>query len=342
MSIGLYQQFDMHPEKTTNGVQGISGLRFFYWTQSFGRITGESPWKNGAYFTFLLENMLWSFLPWILVFLPALAANIFNLIKSKFKIAHHEEWITTGGFILTYCSLAVSGYQLPHYIFVAFPLAAIITARLLYELIEEKKYPRLLLFIRPVQTLVGFLLLGAILFLITYVFPANIFFIIFGVACFIGWLYFALRSKVAGKFFWLSASAIIIANIFVSNHLYPTLLKYQSGSQVGRYIREHHIDPKQVGLYKMDDVVNSLHFYADGIINVADSASGFASHKYILTMDRGLADIKQNGYKYSVEKQGQLFKVSELTVQFINPATREAQLRPYYLLKIETAGKPQL
>ena len=58
MSYGLYQQFDLHPEKTVNGMQGVSGLRFFYWTQSFGRITGESVWNNGASFTFLFENLL--------------------------------------------------------------------------------------------------------------------------------------------------------------------------------------------------------------------------------------------------------------------------------------------
>jgi hypothetical protein len=281
--------------------------------------------------------MLWSFLPWVLIFLPALAVNIFKLIKSKFRLVPHEEWITTGGFLITYCSLAVSGYQLPHYIFVAFPLAAIITARLLYELIEEKKYPLLLRFIKPVQTTIGFLLVAATLFLITYIFPANIFLIILCGVCLVGWLYFAIRKKVVGKFFWLSAGAIVAANIFVSNHLYPTLLKYQSGSQTGRYIREHHIDPKEVGLYKMDDVVNALHFYANGIVRGADSANHFEGFKYILTMDRGLNDIKRNGYKYSIEKQGKLFKVSELTIPFINPATREAQLRPYYLLKIESS-----
>ena len=48
MSIGLYQQFDMHPEKTVNGLQNVSGLRFFFWSQSFGRITGESPWNNNC------------------------------------------------------------------------------------------------------------------------------------------------------------------------------------------------------------------------------------------------------------------------------------------------------
>ncbi|MES2796994.1 MAG: glycosyltransferase family 39 protein, partial [Bacteroidota bacterium] len=40
MCWGLYQQFDLHPEKEVYGLKGPSGLLFFFWTQSFGRITG--------------------------------------------------------------------------------------------------------------------------------------------------------------------------------------------------------------------------------------------------------------------------------------------------------------
>ena len=32
-----------------------SGLEFYYWTQSFGRYTGENFYKEMGYFTFLLE-----------------------------------------------------------------------------------------------------------------------------------------------------------------------------------------------------------------------------------------------------------------------------------------------
>ena len=46
MSIGLYQQFDLHPGKLINGVPIQSGLRFYYWTQSFGRYTGENHFNE--------------------------------------------------------------------------------------------------------------------------------------------------------------------------------------------------------------------------------------------------------------------------------------------------------
>ena len=78
MSIGLYTQFDLHPGKIIHGVPIESGLRFYYWTQSFGRYTGENVFNEMNHFTFLLENMLWSFLPWVFIL------GILNIVLSLF------------------------------------------------------------------------------------------------------------------------------------------------------------------------------------------------------------------------------------------------------------------
>ena len=34
MAWGLYEQFDLHPEKAVNGRSGVSGLWFFLWGHS--------------------------------------------------------------------------------------------------------------------------------------------------------------------------------------------------------------------------------------------------------------------------------------------------------------------
>jgi len=85
MSIGLYQQFDLHPEKIMYNKNHVSGIRFFYWTQSFGRITGESTWNNNVNILFLLQNMIWSFLPWIIIFLLAFVNKSVSLFRNRFK-----------------------------------------------------------------------------------------------------------------------------------------------------------------------------------------------------------------------------------------------------------------
>ena len=335
MSIGLFQQFDLHPEKIVNGKQGVSGLRFFYWSQSFGRITGENPWKNNVDIFFLLQNMLWSYLPWIFLLLPALVINVIILVRQKFRLVPGQEWLTTGGFLLSYLALGSSSYQLPHYIFVAYPLAAIVTAKFLHELIEEGKYPRLYNFMRPFHIVIVSLILLAVAGLMAYSFKAPPFVIGGWMVCIIIWLYLALRKQLKGKLFWLPAAGLIIANIFLTGYVYPTLLQYQVGSQAGRYIHERSIPPGKLAVYKMEDPLNSMDFYAQEVVTGIDTLTNIKNNRYLLTMDKGLADLQRAGYTYTIEKQGPVYKVSELTPEFINPSTRGSAVKTYYLVRLK-------
>ncbi len=335
MSIGLYQQFDLHPEKIMEGKQHVSGLRFFYWSQSFGRITGESPWKNDVDISFLLLNMLWSFLPWIFLFVPAVIINVVQLVKQKFRLQPQQEWLSTGGFLITYLALGSSSYQLPHYIFVAYPLAAIVTAKLLWDIVEGEKYKVFLRIMQPFQVVISFLLLVASLALMVYVFPQKPLVIAVWVVFFIGWLFIAFRRSLKGKIFWLTAAAIIIVNVFLNNIVYPSLLQYQAGSQLGRFIYKNAIPVNKITSYKVHDALNSVHFYAQGVVRDLDTLTHIQNSKYLLTMDQGLKDLQKNGLAYDILDQGPSFKVSELTPEFINPNTRSNEVKNYYLVKLK-------
>ena len=334
MSIGLYQQYDLHPEALVNGHAGVSGLRFFYWSQSFGRITGESPWTNGADLSFLLVNMLWSFLPWIFVFVPALVLNVAGIVKQRFRLAEHQEWISTGGFLLSYLALGSSHYQLPHYIFVAFPLAAIITASSIARFLESGAHPKLYAVLKHILTWITGLIIAVVLLLISYVFPSGWLAVVLWVGGVALWCFVEFGKQIKGKFFWLPAAGIIIANVFVTNCMYYNLLQYQVGSQVGRYLYENNIASRDFIHFQVEDPLNSLSFYARDIMFWSDSLEVIKAHKYVLTMDTGLGRMTHAGIEYDIIKQGKLFKVSELTPEFLNPATRPHALKNYYLVKL--------
>jgi 4-amino-4-deoxy-L-arabinose transferase-like glycosyltransferase len=334
MSIGLYQQFDMHPEKLVNGTTGVSGLRFFYWSQSFGRITGESPWSNGATIGFLLLNMLWSFLPWILLFMAATLLNIRTVITQKFRLQPHQEWITTGGFLMAYLALGSSAYQLPHYIFIVFPLAAIITAHFLFQLMEEGRYARFHKVMLPVHIGLAALLLLAVIVLTAFVFPGGVMAIAIWSVCVGVWLYLVFSKKLTGKLFWLPAAAMIMVNILLTNNFYYNLLHYQVGATAGRYIRSADINPQSVAIYKVADPLNSIQFYANGSIRSIDTLTDLKEAKYLLTMPEGLNSLQRNSITWSVVHQGEFFKVSEVTLPFLNPATRSTEVKKYFLVKL--------
>lgn len=337
MSIGLYQQFDMHPEKLVNGQRGVSGLRFFYWSQSFGRITGESPWNNGAKLDFLMLNMLWSFLPWIIMFNVALVMNVVQLIKQKLRLHSGQEWITTGGFILAYLALGSSGYQLPHYIFIVFPLAAIMTAKFIADAIErnDKMYGIML----RTHIVMPSLLLLAALPMTTYVFKGGIVVMLLWGVCMVIWLYMVFSKKVEGKLLWLPAAGMVMVNLLLTNFFYVPLLDYQMGSQVGRYLHENKIDLTTVRAYRAEDPINAIQFYAQGSIKSIDTTTDITTGQTILTSEKGLKTFEQAGILYYVLKQGYFWKVSELTLPFLNPATREQEAKQYYLVRIKMAAQ---
>ncbi len=334
MSIGLYEQFDLHPEKIVNEETGVSGLRFFYWSQSFGRITGESPWSNGAGFEFLFTSMLWAFLPWMFFFIAALVINVKKLLQDKFRLNDNREFLTTGGFILVYIALGSSRYQLPHYIFVVFPLAAIMVASLLHDMLVLGKYKKLYKILYPVQVFsLGALLVGAMLIL-TLVFPGNISGIIFCVTGIIIWVYL-LRKTLPGKILWLSVCTMLIVNAILSSHFYPSLLEYQASSNTGKYIKAHDLPKDSTAMYHMEKRAHALHFYADRILRISDSLSIADSCRYILTNDEGKHKIDSARYTYTILKQDKMFDVSKLTFPFLNPVTRHKAIKNYYLLKLK-------
>ncbi len=334
MSIGLYEQFDMQPQKIVNEKKATSGLRFFYWTQSFGRITGESSWNNNANIFFLFQNMLWAFLPWVLVFLAGLFFEIKSIIKQKCRIESNDEFICTGGFLLSYLALGSSKYQLPHYIFLALPLAAIITAKYLYIIFEEKKYKRLAIFFEKSHFVILLLLWIALLVLLFYCFPAALFIKIIASICFLGFLYVRLSSNVKHYFLIICIFSIISINLFLNSSIYPSLLRYQTGNSIGKFIKEKNIDPAKCFIYQ-DHIWHSLQFYVNKIITHKDDVSTVNTGDYIILPKEKLADFTNHNINFTSIFNTETFPITKLNLRFLNPATRLEETTTYYLIKIE-------
>lgn len=332
MSYGLYQQFDLHPEKTVNGLKNVSGLRFFYWTQSFGRITGENVWHENDSFFFLFQNMLWSFLPWVLFFIAGVIYAIRHLVKQRFLLKHQEEWISAGGFIITYCALGSSRAQLPHYIFVVYPLAAIITARFVYALLYTGETIKML---KPlyVTHVVIFILLGIVLFALLY-FPFP--------PVQLGWLLLLLvliilviaavvkRWLPVPALITLLVAGVVSINMLLNMGFYPRLLQYQTGIAVNNIIKNNNLQKQQLVVYKID-AGRSLDFYGNYSFQRVNDTLAIKPGNLVLTNDEGLQLLNKNDYK--LLHSGREFHVTKLTLKFLNPATRDKETKPFHILQ---------
>lgn len=328
MMWGLYQQFDLHPEKVLRfhndtGYQdkeGVSGLRFYWWTQSFGRITGENVWKNDSGSDFFVHTALWAYLPFALLGFGA----VFNRLLGFFKKSRVES-ITFFGFLLPFIALSTSAYKLPHYIFPLYPLLAVLTA----AYIQQKGW-------------------GYKLFLILHG---------IGLAAIIGLGVFLLLSFQAAWWKWaLAALALIMAllnlikwkNLVIGSswvatfgfiglffQLYPNLLQYQSGSMLAQAAINNNLNPKEGGMFNEHSF--HLAFYMKYPIpatnlNLLDHDDQHITWLYTNKEGLGLLMKAHPGLEIVAMHKG--LNVTNLSPDFFDREKREASLKGTYLVKL--------
>ncbi len=338
MLYGLYIQFDADPMAKVNGRVGVSGLRFFFWEQSFGRITGENVWKDDSSYFFFTHNYLWEFLPWSLIGIAGFCVKIKQLIKDRFQPNSNNEMYTIGGFIFPFIALSTSHYKLPHYIMVIMPLAAIFTAAYIDTILrkENKKEYNAFKWIQLVFSfLIGFLALG----IIYYVFPVThaVWWLI-PLGIFTGTIFMVTQRNQVVKIMGPSIIALILMNTLMNGYFYPELNKYQSGKLAADWINENNIDHTQFRFY--DKHYHNTYFYTNEYVY------GFTNNKhikdftktqdlYLYSSEKGLSHLKEAKITYVIEKEVFNFPNAELTPSFLNPRTRPDALQKYYIVKAE-------
>ena len=332
MDIGLYQQFDLHPEKVMYEKTGTSGIRFFYWTQSFGRITGESVWHENDDFFFLFQNLLWGFLPWTLFLISGLISECTRIIRTKFIVNKNEEWIVLPGFLITYTALGISNYQLPHYIYVVLPFTAIIAAKSLYSLVinwENKFFKNV---INGINIFIYILVLAILLVLLLFTFNTNIYFVIASLSVMsISFLILMLKKIGAiPKVIQFALFTIITTNLLLTIFFYPTLLEFQLGNEVSKVIRQKNIDKTKFYLYQVY-YERSLDFYSNHSFQQVESLNSLKSNDYVLVKNELInQELLTNFNKI---EQVSTFHVSTLNAEFLNPKTRESALTIYSIFQ---------
>jgi 4-amino-4-deoxy-L-arabinose transferase-like glycosyltransferase len=332
MAYGLYTQFDLHPEKTVYGLHGPSGLKFFFWTQSFGRITGASSWDNHTGFFYFFHTILWDFEPWIWLFIPAVVLKLGKLFRQKLKSNGHEEYVSLSGFVLMFLAFSLSRYKLPHYIFVLFPFAAVITADFIYDLkghLQKKA--------AAVQfgVLHAFWLLMVLDFL--FIFPPNhwVLPVLLVLLFVMNELLFKKIKNGAERIFIPTIVTAVAFNLLMAVNFYPHLLQYQAGSQIGKYVSENHIPANR--FYACEPTSFSLHFYARRTVPSVqpDAIKSMAKGTWIVADEKNYHEIQKEGVRFKLLKVFPSYPVTRLKLSFLNKKTRDKTLDRKYLLELE-------
>lgn len=324
----LYIQFDLHPEKVVFGKTGVSGLKFFFWDSQFGRFFNNGPIKGKGDISFFLHTTLWAFLPWSILFYTA----VVNLFKKKNRVdLPAESIIIWTSAAITFLLFSLSKFQLPHYILIILPQFAIITALYLQKL--EGKSLKIFFTIQNVLAVLIVLVLSAVA--VFFGFTNN--YLAIGVLVSLLAVSFLIFKGLKAENL-LARSTIISVGlmIFLSVFFYPSVLKYESGMEAGKWLKENYPHAKASVLMYPD--AYSFDFYANGEPKYFWSydALNNTKNKKDLIIYTPAAELERLKTEYHAEvlKSFEYYHITKLTGKFINAKTRPQLLEQFYLVKI--------
>ena len=321
---GLYHQFDLHPEKIVNGKTGVSGVTFFLWEQSFGRITGENIWKNDTSFFYLFHSLILLMFPYSVVTLVAYLKKVKVVIGER----NRAELNLVGSSLLILVALSLSSYKIPHYTIILFPYVSIIVASELVRTtqLESSRW------LRVHNTMITIL-----------VFTISVIsFLCFGFEWFlvlpVGLLLFIqvelLRRLLNIKSLFISALTLgFVFNV----HLIPNIQKYSEGRRFAELITEKKLHNER--LYFFNRNSRAMEFYLNKRLKVVSWEELFEINKsehawFYMSLD-GKEALMNAGLQIEDELKLLQYDLNRIKLGFVNPLTRKKHLEPRFLIKFK-------
>ncbi len=322
-----YLQYNLHPEKIVRGKDHINGVKFILLNQSLERFSGGMGGDAKNDYFFFLHSFLWAFAPWNILAYVAVWGRIRHFLQGK------EEWATTGTFITIALVVSLSGFKLPHYLNVVFPVAAVMTAVFILNKLAKLKWVSA---IHSIQLLIAGLLLLATAFINVWAFPVKNAWLIVAVVFFLAVVFYFIKSAAYSrlqKAVTFSVATMAFVFFLLNSNFYPQLLKYQAGQSLAEHTKEK-VDPADV--YVLPNSYSASYtFYSSSLFKKFDD-SLLQQHKkvWLLTEPDPFEQLKKLGYQPGMIYPATHFRISKLTLKFVNPATRDRECSKMMLVEI--------
>jgi 4-amino-4-deoxy-L-arabinose transferase-like glycosyltransferase len=320
----LYQQFDIHPEKLVFEKHNVSGIKFFFWDSQFGRFFNTGPIKGSGDPFFFVHTLAWAFLPWSLLLFTA----IYQSIKKHVKDTRNHQWFCLCGSLLTFLVFSASKFQLPYYLNIVFPFFAIQLADYLYHV----QLPKSKMNIQRLQSFIIVLLLIVIAVLQYFFKPTAMSWPVAMVLVLMFILLMSIPKHIAAtdirKTIIRTIIAAFVVNLYLNLAFYPSLLKYQAGSEAAFYINQQNTANYPVA-QTGDNYNFPLDFYIRGrLITIDPSGNGPLPTKpfYLFTGDNALKGLYAKHWNITPIKSFNSYWVSMLKPAFLNNKTRSSTL----------------
>ena len=327
----LYQQFDLHPEKTVFGRQNISGIHWFFWDSQFGRFNNNGYITNshGSIF-FFLHTLLWAFAPWAIVFFYALTKNVINLVKGK----RQPEYLCISASVLMLLIFSISKFQLPFYTNILFPLFAIITAVFITTL---KPGAELKFFKISQYTICALLLIVFIAMNILFAPEKTLISVVLLLAGSVATYYiYSYKGAVYESLLSLCCILMIIINTYFAFVFYPTLLNYKGDVIAARYVNQNFAGQPIASTVSQADRFDFYVQHPVLYIKVAKLTDiGSLEGRVIFTDEAGIAQFNNSRRHLRILKTFDDYGRENLTLPFLDKKKRATALDHFYLIQID-------
>ena len=258
------------------------------------------------------------------------------IIRIKNVLKQKEEWATTGVFAVMMVLISLSDFKLPHYLNILFPVCALMTA---FFIIGRKTREEWINPVFIIQLVIVVTLLLLTILINAWVFPVKSVWIIAGAVILLAIVFYFMITGLYDrlqKAVLVSVSTMMLVFFLLNTNFYPRLLAYQGGNVLAEKIKGK-VDPTDIWFEK-NSYSPSFNFYTsslrrpfdDSVLLNKQSAWVFIEEKY-------LEDFKKENYILGQQIDVTRYKVTRLSLKFLNPATRDKQCTR--LLLVEVLGK---
>ncbi|MFW6351174.1 MAG: glycosyltransferase family 39 protein [Bacteroidota bacterium] len=319
---------------------GWEGIEFFFWTNNAGRISGEYAGNNTDFF-FYLHTMLYIFLPWSLFALGALIWQARYLNMKKHIFQKRPEYFTYGALLIYTFILSIARQKAPHYFFPMVPLLSIIVADFIVKICEtpalQKWYNAFLSF----RTLLVVLMWMVLFLMVILIFPSDSFVLwglIFSCLAFLTVLWHIFRYSTQGKLIVPLIATAISFNLVLNIHFFPNVYQYQGVIQAAYQYNDLAEDSEDVYAFLLHQF--EAYFYPKKVaqkIKALEDMDRDLQHLggWFITTSEGYDILKQSDHgEFKHEEIFPHRKISRMNLTFLNPETRNKDLKKIYLLKL--------
>ena len=316
-----YLQFNLHPEKISQGMKGVNGVKYILWSHSFDRISGHERFgKVGQQdHFFFLHTFLWAFAPWCFLAFIALFIRLKNFFHRK------EEWLSTGVFVILALLINFSNFKLPHYMPIITPATALIVSHFIAARGNNEKWKKAFYII---QLAAAALLLVTAVFVNVWAFPVKNTLVLAGLIFFLAMVFYFLLSRMYSKIqkaITVPVASIALFFFLMNTNFYPQLLAYQGGKPLADKTKGI-AAPKNVYFWK-NTFSSTYNFYSASNRQVYPDSLKNADQKFWLIYELSQQpEVDSLGLQFGRAFFVPDYEITRLKQSFINPSTRTQTL----------------